>query len=206
MSETGPAAAMSAPQRPAQMRVFFALWPDAASAAALQARGRELHAACGGRLMRRDTLHLTLAFVGEVPVARLGALEAVAESVRGERFALELDRVGSWHDHRIIWTGCAQVPLALQTLVQRLAAGLHAAGFTLEARAFKAHVTLVRKALRPPQRAETAPLRWQVASFVLVASEHDATSTHYRTLGRWPLRAHEQQTTIPRTGVWNRAG
>lgn len=187
MSEPAPAMAMTEQRRPAQMRVFFALWPDAARAAALHARGRELRAACGGRLMRRDTVHLTLAFVGDVPVSRLGALEAVADSIHGERFALELDRVGSWHGNRILWTGCAQVPAALQALAHKLDVGLRAAGFELEARAFNPHVTLLRSALRPPQVAETAPLRWPVASFVLVVSERDAAGAHYRMLGRWPL-------------------
>ena len=137
--------------------------------------------------MRRDTIHLTLAFLGDVAVPRLAALGAVAQSVRGERFVLELDRVGSWRGNRILWSGCAQPPAALPALADALAAGLRAADFELEARAFNPHVTLVRNALRPPQGIEMAPLRWPVASFVLVASERDAGGAHYRVLGRWPL-------------------
>lgn len=172
---------------PARLRVFLALWPGAATAAALHARARALQAECGGRAMRRDTIHLTLAFLGDVAVPRLAALGAVAQSVRGERFVLELDRVGNWRGNRILWSGCAQPPAALPALAEALAAGLRAADFELEARAFNPHVTLVRNALRPPQGIEMAPLRWPVASFVLVASERDAGGAHYRVLGRWPL-------------------
>ena len=182
MTEPAPAAT-----KPARLRVFFALWPGAATAATLHARARALHAECGGRVMRCDTIHLTLAFLGDVAVSRLAALEAVAQSVRGERFVLELDRVGSWRGNRILWAGCAQVPAAMPAMAEALAADLRAAGFELEARAFNPHVTLVRNAVRPPQGVEMAPLRWPVASFVLVASEREAGGAHYRVLGRWPL-------------------
>lgn len=172
---------------PARARMFFALWPGAAVAGALHARGRALQAECGGRLMRRDTVHLTLAFLGDIAVSRLGALEAVAQAVRGERFVLDFDRVGSWHGNRILWTGCSGVPAPLQALADALAAGLRAAGFELEARAFAPHVTLVRNAVRPPRELAREALHWPVASFVLVASERDAKGAHYRVLGRWPL-------------------
>lgn len=172
---------------PARMRVFFALWPGAATAAALHARARALRTACGGRVMRRDTIHLTLAFLGDVAISRLDALETVAQAVRGERFVLELDRIGNWHGNRILWAGCAQVPAALPAVAEELGAGLRAAGFELEARAFNPHVTLVRNALRSPQDTTAPPLRWPVASFVLVASEREAGGAHYRVLGRWPL-------------------
>lgn len=182
-----PAAGRTEARRLQRLRVFFALWPDAATAAALHARGGELCAACGGRVMRRDTVHLTLAFLGDVALSRLSALEAVADSTRAQRFVLELDRVGSWHGNRILWTGCAQVPDALQALAHKLDTGLRAAGFDLETRAFNPHVTLVRGAARAPQEAGTAAIRWRVASFTLVASERDAAGARYRTLGRWPL-------------------
>lgn len=170
-----------------RMRLFFALWPGAATSAALHVRGRTLRTACGGRVMRRDTMHLTLAFLGDVAVSRLGALEAVAQSMQCERFVLEIDRLGSWRGNRILWAGCARTPTALQALADGLGARLLAAGFELEARAFNPHITLVRNALRSPPHTEIAPLHWAVASFALVVSERNADGAHYRVLGRWPL-------------------
>src|SRR3546814_10607201 len=49
---------------PAQARLFFALWPGPALAATLAHWAAQAQAACGGRAMRPDTLHLTLAFLG----------------------------------------------------------------------------------------------------------------------------------------------
>lgn len=194
MNARPPAALRSGPMPAERMRVFFALWPDAATAAALHARGRALRAECGGRLMRRDTVHMTLAFLGDVATARLDVLEEVAGAVRGERFALGLDRVGGWHGHRVLCSGCETVPPPLQALAAELSARLRAAGFELDARAFNPHVTLVRNALRSPGHAEAPPLRWPVASFVLVASERSADGAHYRVLGRWALADGRPET------------
>lgn len=178
---------------PNRLRVFFALWPDAATAAALHARGRGLQASCGGRVMRRDTIHLTLAFLGDVDTARIDCLQACACSLRGERFNLALDRVGSWHGNHILWTGLARAPSALCRLAEALGERLRAAGFALEERAFSPHVTLVRNARQAPPVREVDAIHWPVASFVLVASERTTGGAHYRVLGRWQLGARDTQ-------------
>jgi 2'-5' RNA ligase len=171
-----------------RLRLFFALWPGAATAAALHARACALKAECDGRAVRRDTIHLTLAFLGEVPSCDLAALSAIAAGIGGARFTLELDHVGTWRGNRILWTGPSCLPPALVALGQTLADCLRAAGFALEQRAFTPHVTLVRNARRTPQAGETHALHWRVASFVLVASERGTAGAHYRVIGRWRLR------------------
>lgn len=60
---------------PDTLRLFFALWPDAATGDALSRTGKLLHQHWGGRLMRADTLHITLAFLGRTPVEQLDVLE-----------------------------------------------------------------------------------------------------------------------------------
>lgn len=181
---------------PSRLRVFFALWPDAATAAALHARARSLQAPCGGRVMRRDTIHLTLAFLGDVDTARLECLHETARSLRGERFTLALDRVGSWHGNRILWTGPSRSPAALGRLAEALGERLRAADFALDQRVFSPHVTLVRNARQAPPAHEADAVHWPVASFVLVASERAASGAHYRVLGRWPLRSGEEQARL----------
>ena len=61
-----------------QHRVFFALWPDDEIARQFDEAGRMAHQSLGGRRMRRETLHLTLAFIGDVPPARLADLRCIA--------------------------------------------------------------------------------------------------------------------------------
>ncbi len=169
----------------ARIRVFFALWPDAVTATALHGRGRHLHARCGGRVMRRDTLHLTLAFLGDVPATRLEVLNRLAARLKGEAFDLVLDRSGSWQRNRIVWLAPATMPAALAALVKALAEALGAAGFRVEARPFSPHITLLRNAHAAPPDDAFVPLRWRVGGFALVASERRSEGACYRVLGRW---------------------
>lgn len=169
-------------------RVFFAVWPDETAARALAAVGREAHRSCGGRPMRRDTLHLTLAFLGEQPEARIAEARAVADAVAAvaaQPFTLAIDRLGYWQHNRILWAGGDCLPLA--ALADVLGAGLRAAGFTLDERPFAAHATLLRNARCPAVPALAAPIAWRVAEFVLVESRLSAEGADYHVIGRWPL-------------------
>jgi 2'-5' RNA ligase len=173
-----------------RLRVFFALWPPADAAAALHAEASSLAADCGGRAMRRETLHLTLAFVGEVATERLGPLiEAGAEAASAARsFRLLLDRRGLWRHKHILWLAPAEPVLALEELADALAEGLRARGFALEKRKFRPHLTLLRKAGGAPETQREWPgVAWQVGDMVLVASERLPEGAHYRVLARWPL-------------------
>jgi len=73
------------------LRLFFALWPDDATRDALNRTGKWLHQHWGGRRMRADTLHITLAFLGSSPVDRLDVLVGCASMVKTGAFELVLD-------------------------------------------------------------------------------------------------------------------
>lgn len=173
----------------AAQRLFFALWPPAEVARALHAAARQAHAACGGRLIRRETLHITLAFLGDVATARLGAAEAAAAAVAAAAFVLEVDRLAYWRHNRIVWAGCSAPPAALERLAGGLARHLREAGFSLEERRFAAHATLLRNATNAALPALDAAIRWPVTDFALVASHAGAEGSRYEVLRRWPLAA-----------------
>lgn len=170
-----------------RQRVFFALWPRAETQVALHECAVGLHAQCGGRLLRRETLHVTLAFLGEQAPDRLELLRRIAAGQVGKASDLVLDRCGSWHEHRIVWTGPQRTPEQLVELARALNAALRADGFTIDRRPFSAHVTLLRNARRAPPPLSTKPVFWRVDSFVLVASELDREGARYRIIDRWPL-------------------
>jgi 2'-5' RNA ligase len=159
------------------------LWPAAGTADALHAVAHDAHRSCGGRLTRRETLHLTLAFLGDIPAARLPDAEAAAVSVGGAPFELLLDRLGCWK--HILWAGGDSPPLA--ALAEGLAARLRRAGFRLEERPFAAHVTLLRDARCPAVPAMAETIVWRVTEFVLAESRSDAAGARYEIIGRWPL-------------------
>jgi len=167
-------------------RVFFALWPDPAVATRLATVASQVHALCGGRIMRRDTVHLTLAFIGDADAVRIESLRQAAALVSGNAFSLNLDRFGCWRHNRIVWTGCSEPPLALLALVEQLTQRLSSVGFPPDARDFKAHLTLLRNTRCLPL-PEFEAIAWPVAEFVLAESQLSASGADYTIIGRWPL-------------------
>ncbi|NTV09709.1 MAG: RNA 2',3'-cyclic phosphodiesterase [Zoogloea sp.] len=168
-------------------RLFFALWPQADVASSLEALGQQVHAEAGGRRMRRDTLHLTLAFIGGVPQRDLPRLRSIAADISADSFEFDLDRLGFWNRKGIVWAGCSGQPAGLDELAARLGTGLRAAGFEVEARPFVAHVTLLRNARHETALPEPGLIRWKAADFVLVESLPSPERARYRVVGRWPL-------------------
>lgn len=170
-------------------RLFFALWPEAGLAGRLEGVARAAQAVCGGRLVPRENLHLTLVFLGQVAVHRLEAVRAVAAAVSGEAFTLDIDRLGEWRRQGLVWAGCAAPPPPLTALVLALQAGLRGLGLKLEARAYAAHVTLLRKTSQAgfDELPRLQALSWPVSDFALVESQLAANGAAYRVIARWPL-------------------
>ncbi len=122
------------------------------------------------QLVRRnlkDRIHLTLHFLGNVGVVRLGALESIIEPVvAGERsFSLEVRGVGAFPSMarpRTLWAGIegAEVSwlLNLQTTLGRV---LSSAGVVVEERRFTPHLTLARLRRSPDAAERSALARWQ---------------------------------------------
>lgn len=173
---------------PDSHRVYFALWPGDDVARQFDEAGRWGHEALGGRRMRRETLHLTLAFVGDVAPGRLEALRDIAASIRLPAFAQSFDRLQCLPRKKIFWAAASAISPELRDLAAALNERLEAADFRTEDRPFAAHVTLLRHARceRMPQ-VESLHIEWPVRDFVLVESELRPEGAGYRVIGRWPL-------------------
>ena len=168
------------------LRLFFALWPDDATRDALDRTGKWLHPHWGGRRMRADTLHLTLAFLGNTPLATRDSLLPHVDALRAGAFDLLLGQPGYWPHNRIGWLGCREISAPLAGLAERLRHGLSEARVLFDAKPFVSHVTLLRQAEGGPV-SFCSPVHWRVRDFVLVASTRGVSGTHYRILRRWPL-------------------
>lgn len=138
--------------------------------------------------MRRDSLHLTLAFIGAVSPGQLAVLRDIACKIQGEAFDLEIDRIGCWPHNRIVWAGCSRVPSRQRRLSNTLVSALQQAGFVLDKRPFTPHVTLARKARCDNLPELMQPIPWRVSEFVLVESSLLSSGANYRVLDRWPLQ------------------
>ena len=171
-------------EAPERVRVFFALWPDAATADALAAL-TELAAPPSARRMRPDTLHMTLAFVGDIETARLPAVLSAGDAVAWPSFDMTVDRLALWSHNHILWAGLSHVPDALVDLSDALGHALNARGIALPDRPFKPHVTLARKADSLAGSGAIEPIDWHVDGGVLVRSMRTASGACYRVLKQW---------------------
>ena len=172
--------------KPDTRRLFFALWPDAATQDALNRTGKWLHQHWGGRRMRADTLHLTLAFLGDLSAAQRNALLRGIHDIPVAAFELDFDQTGYWPHNGIGWLGLRQPSHPLESLVQALRDQLRALEIPFDARPHTPHITLLRKT--PGGAAvECLPVNWAIDGFVLVASNPQAEGAHYDVLKKWSL-------------------
>lgn len=169
-------------------RVFFALWPDDCERRALAGWQPPLQRLCGGRVMRADTLHVTLVFLGEIPCERLEALTLAAREVVAPRFALTLDVARYWGHNHILYTAPRIVPPQLAQLVSELERRLRHSRFRFDVREYKPHATLLRNASwSDAPLPGLPPVRLEVGSFVLLQSVQQDGAAAYRVLACFPL-------------------
>jgi RNA 2',3'-cyclic 3'-phosphodiesterase len=165
---------------PTRVRYFFALWPPAETARALETWAKMLE----GRVTPADKIHLTLAFLGTVaPQKAIGA----ARRVQGRPHELPLEKAQYWKHNRIVWAGPREVPPELKMLVQTLHLELFRAEYILERRPFAAHVTLLRSAQAPAELAPLPEVEWPVRELTLVQSANSAKGSVYEVVERFAL-------------------
>lgn len=152
------------------LRLFFALWPDDATRRHLAKASRPALKRCGGRPVPARNLHLTLAFLGDVPADWVPAIRAAAGEVAPPILDLELDRVGQFPAARVAWLGPARVPAELARVAAELWAAVAPVGVAPDRRPFRPHVTIARKIQRPPDLNAAQPVHWRVRGFALIRS------------------------------------
>lgn len=178
------------------MRLFFALWLPPSAAGQLAALAAASARKFGGRATLPETLHLTLAFLGEVRAERLPLLLATARTVKARRFALSVDTLGYWSDKRLLWAGCSSPAPAFGELADALRDVLGRAGYTYDGqnRKLTPHLTLVRKIPKTSGPIEHAPIEtvsWNCDGFALVCSRPSGNGSLYETIAEFPCALSE---------------
>ena len=156
------------------------------------------------RWIRPEGIHVTLKFLGEVPVKQLPAIKlAVHEAVMvSSPFELEFSNIGTFGGReglRIMWVGIAGDVLRLEKLVRDVNAALGVVGFQAERRPFRPHLTLgrVRDEISTRQRAEievavgkmdVPPATWRTNQVSLMRSRLTTTGAQYEVIATFPLR------------------
>lgn len=168
------------------MRVFFALAPSPSTAIAL-ADWRDRHAACDGRPVPPANFHLTLAFAGELPPARIEALcERVDDGFALPGQSLLLDTPGYWPHAGLFWLGPGSWPRTLDTLAGQLRRACSTQGARLDRNRFRPHVTLYRGCDAPPAAPTSPPaIEFSCDRLTLFESRQGRRGVSYLPLQEW---------------------
>ncbi|MFC4261020.1 RNA 2',3'-cyclic phosphodiesterase [Marinobacter lacisalsi] len=163
----------------------------------------------GARWQRREQLHLTLCFLGEVAPERVPALFRALDGLEAPAFDLEPMGVSCFGDPeqpRTLWAGAGPEDF-LRSLHGALCQRLEHSGFRVEARRFHPHITLARFSRHQAGpagdflkqfRNEAAPV-FTVDGVSLFLSQPGPDGSRYQQLALFPLVEsslkvpHEQQ-------------
>ncbi|MBF9069004.1 RNA 2',3'-cyclic phosphodiesterase [Streptacidiphilus sp. NEAU-YB345] len=187
------------PQQPPTVRLFVALAPpdDAKDelAGALQfAYEKYAHL----RWNRIEDWHITLAFLGELPVTLIPLLRPALARLAAGRPSLGLGLDGGGHfDERLLWTGIEGELDGLHVLAEDVRNSVRACGIAFQERPLRPHLTLARG--RRGQQADIlsaaasltdfAGRTWQAERLHLVGSNigRGPGVIRYRDIESWRL-------------------
>jgi 2'-5' RNA ligase len=112
----------------------------------LQRKLKKVHA--NVRWIHPRSMHLTLAFLGDVPMEQIGMIKAVLDHTCRELPAFDIAAFGTGFFGkpkcpRVVWAGIADCP-PLMKLQNRIVQGLHGTGIKYDHKPFSPHLTLGR--------------------------------------------------------------
>ncbi len=173
------------------MRLFFALDPPAQLQLAI-ADWRDRQFGAVGRAVPVANLHITLAFLGELPQSRLEQLLQNVDRWLDEDHhtadSLRLDDTGYWPRPGLYWLGPSQWPSGLDHLAGGLAGICQQLGGRRERRRYQPHLTLYRRCETAPPRPAAAPdFLFRYEHFTLFESRRGRRGATYQGLAHWEL-------------------
>ncbi|WP_030296216.1 RNA 2',3'-cyclic phosphodiesterase [Streptomyces katrae] len=183
--------------QPATVRVFIALAPpDEAKEELARELRPAYHAYPGMRWNRIEDWHITLAFLGELPVTAVPLLQPPLAALAAAHRPLELALRGSGHfDHRVLWSGIDGELDGLHGLTAQVRTVVKDCGIAFEDRPLRPHLTLARS--RRSDTSSTVEVaaaltgftgrRWQAERLHLVGSNigRGPGPIHYRDIRAW---------------------
>jgi 2'-5' RNA ligase len=162
------------------------------------------------RWVRPEGVHLTLKFLGDVPLSQLDDLQTAlaAATTRPRRFALDVRGVGCFPDARrprVVWLGLGGDLASLGVLQARVEEYVAPLGYPTEDRAFHPHLTLGRAERRASRddlaalgelvdRTTIGPLAdWPVGALSLVRSQLKPGGAVYTQVHQFDLESLDDE-------------
>ncbi|MCL1819101.1 MAG: RNA 2',3'-cyclic phosphodiesterase [Oscillospiraceae bacterium] len=142
-----------------------------------------------GNFSAPENLHLTLAFLGECDDKQTAAVKSVLDTVSFELFNITIDCVGRFkRDGGDIWWAGLHGSKPLLDLQRELTDKLNVAGFALEKREYKPHITLGREVVTDIKPWVIEPFNETIGTIDLMKSERINGKLTYTSIyrrGKW---------------------
>ncbi|MFD3538337.1 RNA 2',3'-cyclic phosphodiesterase [Streptomyces sp. NPDC058662] len=183
----------------ATVRIFIALAPPDEAKAELERALRPAYEAYPRmRWNRIEDWHITLAFLGELPVGTVPLLRPPLADLATARRPVGLSLRGGGHfGERVLWSGIDGDLEGLHRLAAEVRTVVKECGIPFEDRPFRPHLTLARARRDDPTCAAEAAAglagftgsRWEAARLHLVGSNigRGPGPIHYRDIEAWPF-------------------
>jgi 2'-5' RNA ligase len=178
------------------LRLFVALELPAEAVTVLEAFAGEAADPAVWRTVPAESLHVTLAFLGQTEASRVASVAEALDAAAGDRLAPRLAFAGPLllppSRPRVLTAALTDRDGTLGALQARVSSALAAIGaYAPERRAFRPHVTVAR--LRPRARAARsleaaiAPLEFAGTAVTLFSSRTSPHGASYEPLSTIPL-------------------
>jgi 2'-5' RNA ligase len=176
------------------VRLFVAVSPPEDARTHLAAALPSLQ--IGGRPVRPGRWHLTLAFLEDVPDDRVPEVRAAVDGAAGTTGPFSVRLTGAGAFGQVVWIGLSGETDPLVRLAGELRRRLRDAGFPVEERPFRPHLTIARgvDTRRPSTAAALASLAeydgppWTVRQLVLVHSTLGPGGARHEPIGAAALQ------------------
>lgn len=152
----------------------------------------------GAKWVRREQMHLTLRFIGDVDESGFGAIKSTLAQVQSPPLEMHLESVGQFPPKgkpRVLWVGVNATPI-LADLHQHITVTLDTLSLPPPDHPFSPHITLARfktppapESIRPffAQHAAFKTEPFAVTSFILFSSILTPQGSIYRHEAVYPL-------------------
>jgi 2'-5' RNA ligase len=154
---------------------------------------------------REESVHLTLKFLGEIPIASVPTFsQAVSRAVAGIRsFPIVVEGAGIFPNSRrprVLWVGISDPSGSLNDLHSQLDFESVRSGFPKEVRPFHPHITLARLRdsrhsrviVQAHQRLLFTPEAFTATELLVIRSELNTCGSKYSVVSRHPLRERDR--------------
>ena len=161
------------------MRLFIAIrLSDEMKDALVHAQNELYDRGVRGRFTAEENLHLTLAFLGEVPDAE-PVLDALSD-VSFKPFEITLEGIGCFGD---LWWAGLKESAALDALARKVRHALAERELPFDRKRFSPHITLIRNASGKLPGLQLRPASMTVSAVSLMRSDRGKHGMIYTELG-----------------------